>query len=132
MRYLLDTNAVIGLLADRASRIAHRARSEHPSNIVISSVVLHELYYGAFKSSHPDRNASVIDALQFQVLELDREDARQAGRIRAVLAAKGMPIGPLDLLIAGQSVARGCVLITHNLREFSRVPGLTIEDWQQD
>ena len=64
------------------------------------------------------------------VLKFDKEDARQAGAIRAVLASKGTPIGPYDTLIAGQAVARNLILVTHNAQEFGRVPGLRFEDWQ--
>jgi tRNA(fMet)-specific endonuclease VapC len=72
----------------------------------------------------------VIDALQFVMLEFDKEDARQAGEIRALLASEGTPIGPYDVLIAGQAVARDMILVTQNTREFERVPGLRFEDWQ--
>jgi tRNA(fMet)-specific endonuclease VapC len=65
----------------------------------------------------------------FEVLELDKEDSRRAGEIRAALAVAGQPIGPFDNLIAGQAVARGLVLVTNNLREFQRVPNLRVEDW---
>jgi tRNA(fMet)-specific endonuclease VapC len=71
-----------------------------------------------------------IEALRFEVVEFDREDARKAGELRASLAASGTPIGPYDVLIAGQALARGLVLITHNMREFRRVPDLAIEDWE--
>jgi tRNA(fMet)-specific endonuclease VapC len=71
-----------------------------------------------------------IDALRFQVIEFDNEDARQAAEIRALLAAKGIPIGPYDVLIAGQAVARNVVLVTRNVREFARVPRLRIENWE--
>jgi tRNA(fMet)-specific endonuclease VapC len=70
------------------------------------------------------------DALQFSVVEFDKEDARQTGAIRAFLAAKRMPIGPYDVLIAGQAVARNLILVTHNIQEFGRVPGLRFEDWE--
>jgi tRNA(fMet)-specific endonuclease VapC len=91
--------------------------------------VAHELFYGAFKSRRRFENLALIDALEFVVLEFDREDARRSGEIRALLSAKGMPIGPYDVLIAGQAVARNLILVTHNTREFKRVPGLRIEDW---
>src|SRR4249919_2725561 len=105
MRFLLDANAVIGLLNDTSSTLAQRARREAPQDISISAVVVHELFYGAFKSRRVAQNVAVIDALQFATVELDREDARQAGEIRAFLASKGTPIGPFDVLIAGQAVA---------------------------
>jgi tRNA(fMet)-specific endonuclease VapC len=130
MRYLLDANAVIGLLNDTASKLAKRARQESPADIAISAVVAHELFYGAFRSRRAARNVGLIDALEFAVLEFDKEDARQAGAVRALLASRGTPIGPYDVLIAGQALARNLILITHNTEEFGRVPGLQAEDWQ--
>jgi tRNA(fMet)-specific endonuclease VapC len=129
MRYLLDTNVVIALLNDARSNLAKRAKRESPNDIAISSVVCHELFYGAFKSGRPQQNVEVIDALQFAVLEFDKEDARQSGSLRALLASRGTPIGPYDVLIAGQALARNMILITRNIDEFSRVPGLRMEDW---
>src|SRR5665213_392817 len=129
MRYLLDTNVVIAGLSDATSRVAMRLRQESPADVAISSIVTHELYYGAFKSKRVEHNLGVVDALQFPILEFDREDGRQAGAIRAFLAGLGTPIGPYDVLIAGQAAARNLVLVTGNLREFARVPGLALEDW---
>ena len=130
MRYLLDANVVIALLKDTTSATARRVRRERIGDIAISAVVSHELFYGAFKSRRRIQNVAVIDALQFVVLEFDKEDARQAGEIRALLASEGTPIGPYDVLIAGQAVARDMILVTQNTREFERVPGLRLEDWQ--
>ena len=130
MRFLLDANAVIALLNDASSRAAQRARRQRPSDVAISAIVVHELFYGAFRSHRVTQNVAVIDALQFAVLEFDREDARRAGQIRALLASKGSMIGPYDVLIAGQAVARDMILVTNNTSEFRRVPGLRIEDWQ--
>lgn len=131
MRYLLDANAVIALLNDTASPIARRVRRNAPRDFGVSAVVIYELYYGAFKSQRVEQNVARVDALQFSVLEFDEEDARQAGQIRAHLAAKGTPIGPYDVLIAGQARARELTLITHNTSEFQRVPGLKVEDWKR-
>jgi tRNA(fMet)-specific endonuclease VapC len=130
MQFLLDTNAVIALLNDPRSTLARRVRQEMPSDIGISAIVSHELFYGAFKSRRAAQNISRIDALQFAVLEFDSEDARQAGVIRAHLASAGSPIGLYDVLIAGQAVARNMILVTHNTDELRRVPGLRIEDWE--
>jgi tRNA(fMet)-specific endonuclease VapC len=129
-RYLLDANAVIELLNDPASKLAQRLRQERLGDVAISAIVVHELYYGAFKSRRTSQNVALIDALRFSVLEFDREDARKAGEIRAYLASKGTPIGLYDVLIAGQSAARNLILVTHNTGEFGRVPGLRIEDWE--
>lgn len=95
----------------------------------MSAVVIHELYYGAFKSQRLEQNVARVDALQFPVLEFDLEDARHAGEIRANLARKGTPIGPYDALIAGQSKARNLTLVTHNTTEVQRVDGLRVDDW---
>jgi tRNA(fMet)-specific endonuclease VapC len=130
MRYLLDANAVIALLNDTTSPIARRIRRYAPRDIGVSSVVIHELYYGAFKSQRIEKNVARVDALQFPVLDFDQEDARQAGQIRAHLSAKGTPIGPYDVLIAGQAKGRKLTLVTHNTTEFARVPGLRVEDWK--
>ncbi|MEP6593779.1 MAG: type II toxin-antitoxin system VapC family toxin [Acidobacteriota bacterium] len=130
MRYLLDTNAIISLLNDTTSPIARRVRRCTPRDIGISAVVMHELYYGAFKSQRVEKNVARVDALQLPVLELDQDDARHAGEIRAHLASKGTPIGPYDVLIAGQAKARKLTLVTHNTTEFARVPGLKVEDWK--
>jgi len=64
------------------------------------------------------------------VAAFEREDARAAGAVRAALATAGAEIGPYDVLIAGQALARGAVLVTHNVREFGRVEGLRVEDWE--
>lgn len=130
MRFLLDANAVIALLNDTPLKLGQRVRRERPGDVAISAIVAHELFFGAFKSRRAAHNVTVIDALQFAVLEFDKEDARQAGQVRAHLAARGTPIGPYDVLIAGQAVARNLILITNNIKEFGRVPGLRIEDWQ--
>jgi tRNA(fMet)-specific endonuclease VapC len=130
MRYLLDTNAVIALLNDPASPVGRRLRTQQPVDVGVSAIVLHELYFGAFKSQQRERNLARVDGLRFEVLPLDTEDARHGGEIRAWLAAQGTPIGAYDLLIAGQARARGLVLVTRNLREFERVPGLKVENWQ--
>jgi tRNA(fMet)-specific endonuclease VapC len=132
MKYLLDANTVIALLNDARSRTARRARRHKPGDVGISAIVVHELYYGAFKSQRTARNVALIDALQFEVMEFDQEDAKQAGEVRALLAARGAPIGPYDVLIAGQARARKLILVTRNTAEFARVPDLRIEDWESE
>jgi tRNA(fMet)-specific endonuclease VapC len=120
--------------APREQAVAGRrqARRHAPEDIGISTIVLHELYFGAFKSQRVEWNVARLNALQLEVVELDIKDARQAGEIRAFLAAKGKPIGPYDVLIAGQARARALTLVTHNVAEFARVPGLHIVDWERE
>lgn len=129
IRYLLDANAVIALLNQPNGIVGRRVRSHHPSEVGLSAVAIHELYYGAFKSQRQEYNLGLVDSLLFEVVPFDREDARLAGEIRAELARRGRPIGPYDILIAGQAKARSLTLVTANTSEFERVSGLAVEDW---
>ncbi|TPM32828.1 type II toxin-antitoxin system VapC family toxin [Mesorhizobium sp. B2-3-4] len=128
MIYLLDTNAVIAVIKGDASLLT-LLKQHTPQDFALSAIVVHELYYGAGRSQRRAENMARIDALQFPMLEFDREDARHAGEIRATLAIRGMPIGPYDALIGGQARARSLILVTRNVREFERIGGLSIETW---
>jgi tRNA(fMet)-specific endonuclease VapC len=131
MRYLLDTNAVIAIL-NRAEGKAFANILKHRSeDVATSSIVMHELFYGAYKSARQARNLSVLEALQLSILDFDGDDAREAGRVRAHLTQRGRPIGPYDVLIAGQALRHRMILVTANVREFSRVPGLACENWSR-
>ncbi len=127
--YLLDTSAVIAALKGHDTLLS-RMKSMAPQDVAISSIVAHELYYVAYRSSRVEKNLSRVDSLRFRIVEFDRDDARCAGEIRARLAGLGAPIGPYDVLIAGQALSRSLVLVTRNGREFSRIAGLKIEDWE--
>ena len=129
MKFLLDTNAVIALLK-RDARLIARLRQHGPSDFAVPAIAAHELFYGAFKGARVAENLVRVEAIQLEVLAFDQEDARKAGELRALLARAGTPIGPYDVLIAGQALARDLTLITHNLREFRRVPGLRVEGWE--
>ena len=129
MRYLLDTNAVIALLNDSEGQISQPVRTLLPADFGLSSIVMHELYFGACKSQRRDRNLDLVDKLRFEVVPFDKEESRHAGDVRCALAAQGVPIGGYDVLIAGQARARGLTLLTRNVREFRRVTDLRIENW---
>lgn len=129
MKFLLDSNAVIALLKGHAGFLA-RLRQHQPADFGLSAIVSHELLYGAYKGQRTTETLERLNGLAFEVLEFDREDARAAGELRARLALAGTPIGPYDVLIAGQALARGLTVVTHNQGEFQRVPGLAIEDWE--
>ena len=116
-------------MAGRAG-VLDKLRQQALQNVAVSSIVIHELRYGAFKSARQAENHARIDALRFEIVPFDAEDARQAGEVRAALARAGTPIGGYDLLIAGQALARNLILVTHNTREFDRVAGLRVEDWE--
>ncbi|VWB68650.1 type II toxin-antitoxin system VapC family toxin [Burkholderia lata] len=128
MKFLLDTHAVIAIMKGEPAMLA-RLRTYQPADFGMPAIVAHELYYGAYKSQRAVANVARVEALQFEVVSFDAEDAQHAGEIRAQLTAAGTPIGPYDALIAGQARARRLVLVTHNMREFSRVPELQVEDW---
>lgn len=128
MRFLLDTNAVIALLENDRSFV-DRARTYLPSDFGMSAIVHHELCFGAYKSRRVSANLQNVHALQFEVVPISKADAERSGEIRAALQAKGTPIGPNDVLIAGQAVERSLTLITHNVAEFGRVDGLKFEVW---
>jgi tRNA(fMet)-specific endonuclease VapC len=129
IRWLLDTNAIIALLKGKFPRFTSRVMAEKPETFGLSVIVYHELIYGAAKSARPEQNMQLIDAIAFPLLAFEPKDASAAGLIRGQLAKLGTPIGPLDVLIAGQALARGLVLITDNSREFSRIPDLKQENW---
>ena len=100
-----------------------------PADFGLSSIVMNELYFGAYRSQGCGRNLDLVDKLRFEVLPFDQEDSRRAGDVRFALAAQGVPIGGYDVFIAGQARARGLKLLTRNVREFRRVTGLRIENW---
>jgi tRNA(fMet)-specific endonuclease VapC len=131
VKFLLDTNAVIAMV-NKEPRFMGRARERSPSEFGISSIAAHELYFGAYKSGRIEENLARMDYLRLPVVEFDREDAQEAGQVRASLAAAGTPIGPYDVLIAGQAKARNLILVTRNVREFGRVAGLHVEDWEAE
>lgn len=130
--WLPDTNVWIALINPRPSLVKQRFESRTPDRIFLCDVVQAELYYGAFRSARRDENLALLLRLfsTFASLPFDSTAARACGEIRATLAAAGTPIGPYDLQIAAIALTRGLNVVTHNSAEFSRVPGLTIEDWE--
>jgi tRNA(fMet)-specific endonuclease VapC len=129
--HLLDTNVVSYLLRKNPPRVTERLERLGRSRVAVSVVTAIELREGADLSTQPLRYHSVIDRVlsEIPVLALEPTVAAVAGRIRAHLRRAGKPIGDLDSLIAGHALAAGLVLVTHNFREFGRVPGLEWEDW---
>lgn len=134
MNYLLDTNAVVALLRSRPAGVRERYREAQKSGhyLAVSSVVLFELWYDVEKSGRIQENTERLRVLlsgDLDLLDFDDEDAQTAGRVRAALEKIGTPIGAYDLLIAGQALRRGLTVVTANTSEFSRVAGLSWEDW---
>jgi tRNA(fMet)-specific endonuclease VapC len=131
MTHLFDSNAVIALMA-RQAVIERRVLASEPATIVLSSIVLFELMFGAFNSLRVETNLDRLADLALPLIEFDGDDARAAGEVRAALKRLGTPIGPYDVLIAGQALARGLIVVTANTGEFSRVAGVCVENWLID
>ena len=134
MDYVLDTNVCIALInsMDLLVRNRFQKASRAGGRVYVPSVVTFELWYGVANSTRVTFNTQRLEAFLsglVTVLPLDENDARMAGSIRADLEASGKIIGPYDLLIAGQALARQLTLVTANASEFSRVKGLSWQDW---
>lgn len=130
LRYMLDTNICIFTIKNKP-QVVREAFNRHHGQLAISTVTLMELIYGAEKSAAPERNLAIVEgfAARLDVLDYDIQGAAHTAQLRAELAKAGTPIGPYDRMIAGHARARGLTLVTTNLREFQRVPGLRVEDW---
>lgn len=130
MAWLLDTNIIIAAVKGVPSVRAY-LQKVRAVDVLLSPIVLGELEFGAEKSACPERNRArlqtVIDG--FAVVALDAAASRAYGRIRHELERRGLPIGNNDQWIAAQALALGATLVTDNLREFERVPGLKVENW---
>jgi tRNA(fMet)-specific endonuclease VapC len=134
VNYLLDTNAVVALLRNKPAGVRERYREAEAAGdyLALSSVVLFELWYGVAKSSQVTENTERLRVLLsggLDLVDFDDEDARTAGQVRAALEKAGTAIGAYDLLIAGQALRRGLTVVTANTSEFSRVTGLSWQDW---
>jgi tRNA(fMet)-specific endonuclease VapC len=127
---MVDTDTCIAIIKGHAGAIK-KLRGKSIGQVGISAITLSELSFGAAKSSRPEQ-ASVALAeftLALEVAAFDAELAPVYGRVRASLARRGTPIGPLDTLIGSHALALDITLVTHNTREFSRIEGLRLEDW---
>ena len=132
--YLLDTNICIYVLKNSYPALTEKIFSYNPSLIAMSSVTVFELEYGAAKSNWGERTRQRLCQFiaPFTILPFDNDDAVTAGRIRGLLEKQGNTIGPYDYQIAAQGISKGLTVITHNTREFERVPGIILEDWVEE
>ena len=131
MTYLLDTNAMTAW-AKRDAHFIARIQTSVPSDLRISVMTEHELRYGI--ACNPNlRLRPVLERMLtlLQKVMVDSDIAANAALVRADLRRQGQPIGPYDLLIAATALTHHLTVVTHNTREFSRVAGLRLEDWQQ-
>ena len=129
--YLLDTKICIYAINGRDPGLNQCLFSIPPYEIFVSAITVGELEYGAAKSRWGARTRQVMHAFlaNFSILPFTEEDAVLFGRLRAQLTAMGTPIGAYDVMIAAQGIARDLTVVSHNTKEFSRVPGIILEDW---
>lgn len=132
MRFMLDTNLCVDLMRGKSTAAFDRIRSLAVDEVGISTITLAELQYGAAKSARRTYNESLVIAFCAPLLiaSFDAAAAQVYGTIRAVLESAGTPIGPLDTLIAAHALALGVTVVTANVKEFQRVPGLVVENWR--
>jgi len=131
MKYLLDTNICIYLIKKNPPQVLQQFRSHSVGDIGVSSITVAELQYGVQKSQYTEQNQRALEQflVPLVVASFDEQAAVEYGKIRAALEAQGTPIGALDMLIAAHALSLGATLVTNNVREFSRVPGLQLVNW---
>ncbi len=129
--YLLDTNICIYLMKNAYPALTAKLLSLKPADVAISSITVFELEYGAAKSKWGEKTRQNLAMFlaPFNILAFDAKDASVAGNILAYLEQQGSPVGPYDVQIAAQGLAKHLTLVTHNIREFGRIPNLKLEDW---
>jgi tRNA(fMet)-specific endonuclease VapC len=130
VRYVLDTNTLVYFFRGDG-RVAERLFAVSPAALAVPAVVLYELETGIAKSTDPTKRRGQLDRMLqvVTVLPFGEPEARAAATLRAAMEASGTPLGPLDTLVAGTALACAGTLVTRNLREFGRVPGLATVDW---
>ena len=131
MEYLLDTNICIYIIKKRPANVFVKFKDLAIGSVGISSITLAELQFGVMKSSNPEKNQEALDRFltPLEIVDFDYNATIEYGIIRADLEKKGIPIGPLDTLIASHAKSLDLILVTNNEREFERVSGLKIENW---
>ena len=133
MRYMLDTNICIYVIKTKPEKVFQKLQTIHPEDVCISSVTYAELVHGVEKSIAVEKNRLALSMLlaNMEILDFDAVAANCYGKIRADLEKKGTPIGPLDMMIAGHAQSLGYTVVTNNVKEFSRVSALKIENWAE-
>ena len=131
MEYLLDTNICIYIIKKKPAEVFEKFKNLALGDVGISSITLAELQYGIEKSSMPEKNRKALEKFltPIEILDYGYEATVEYGKIRAELEKKGIPIGPLDMLIASHARSLDAVLVTNNVREFERIADLKIENW---
>ena len=133
MQYLLDTNICIYIIKKKPPRVIQRLQEVEISDAGISTITVSELSYGVEKSQRRAQNRIALAAFvtPLEIVPYDDQAAQAYGKIRSFLETQGQPLGPLDMLIAAHALSLNCTLVTNNVKEFSRVPELPIENWAE-
>jgi tRNA(fMet)-specific endonuclease VapC len=131
MKYMHDTDVCVHLIRKKPTDLLHRLTGYSIYDIGISSITVAELQYGVQKSSRPVQNQQALDQflIPLSIVDFDYDAAISYGYIRSHLEAQGTMIGSLDSLIAAHALSRNVILVTNNTGEFSRVPGLVVDNW---
>jgi len=131
MKYLLDTNTCIFIINRKPEGVRQIMQSIPIGAIAVSAVTISELEYGVAKSAASKKNQAALSKflMPLEAIAYDESAARFYGATRAHLEKKGTPIGSMDLMIAAHALSLGLIVVTNNVREFKRVPGLKVEDW---
>lgn len=133
MRYMLDTNICIYTIKYKPEKVFQRLQEIDPEDICVSSVTYAELVHGVEKSAAVEKNRLALLMLlaNIEILNFDVDAADCYGKIKADLDKKGTPIDPLDMMIAGHAMSMGYAVVTNNVKEFSGVQGLILENWTE-
>lgn len=134
MRFLLDTNTCIYIIKRKPLQVIEKFQSLNISDVGISSITVAELEYGVYKSQRQEQNKIALNQflIPLDIVPFDERATQTYGRMRAELERQGIVIGSMDMLIASQAICLGLTLITNNVREFSQIPGIVLENWVQD
>ena len=133
MRYMLDTNICIYAIKHKPEQVLQRLLAHDPAEVCISSVTYAELIHGVEKSRAVEKNRLALALLlaNIEIMNFDAAAAESYGKIRADLEKQGTPIGPLDMMIAGHAMSLDYTVVTNNIKEFSRVKDLKLENWAE-
>ncbi len=129
--YLLDTNICIYIIKRNQTTVFERFRLLSPGAVGISAITAAELQYGVSKSSFPEKNQKALEQflIPLEIIKFDHEAAIHYGKIRRQLEKAGTPVGSLDMLIGAHALSINAILVTNNLKEFTRIVGLKTENW---
>ncbi len=133
MKYMLDTNICIYIIKQKPSRVLKRFKKYSPGDILVSSITIAELRYGAEKSLHVKQNLDALNGfmIPLEIVPFDERAADEYGKVRARLEKAGQPIGSMDMLIGSHALSLGLAIVTNNTKEFKRIKSLKVENWSK-